>query len=168
MSSRTWSRLLPAALLLPTLTGCAFGAYLNPSTSLERALNGTYEGIGVGGTGRVPYRLVLSVQEREGRASGVMTNLESRKAYAVSGKFQRGENGGGIDVGLFEEGNKYRGTLRGQITGTKFSGVLRTVLLGRELLGYNVTLDKQTGEYVPPPAAATPAPAPVTPVPTPP
>ncbi|BDP42288.1 hypothetical protein DAETH_22570 [Deinococcus aetherius] len=157
-------RLLSAAALLTALTGCALGAYISPTTPLERMVGGTYEGIGVGGTGRVPYRLVLSVQEREGRASGVMTNLESRKAYAVSGKFQRVENGGGIDVGLFEEGNKYRGTLRGRITGNRFSGVLRTVLLGRELLGYNVTLEKQTGETSPAPTPALPAP--VTPVPT--
>ncbi|WP_246580377.1 hypothetical protein [Deinococcus aestuarii] len=163
MVSNVPVRLLPA-VLLPALTGCALGAFISPTTPLERAVNGTYEGIGVGGTGRVPYRLVLSVQEREGKASGVMTNLESRKAYAVSGKFQRVQGGGGLDVGLFEEGNKYRGTLRGQIQGNKFSGVLRTVLLGRELLGYNVTLDKQTGEAMPAQAPVTPAP--VTPVPT--
>ncbi|WP_102126221.1 hypothetical protein [Deinococcus planocerae] len=157
-------RLLCTTALLTALTGCALGAFISPTTPLERAVGGTYEGVGVGGTGRVPYRLVLSVQEREGKASGVMTNLESRKAYAVSGKFQRVENGGAIDVGLFEEGNKYRGTLRGEIVGTKFSGVLRTVLLGRELLGYNVTLEKQTGEAAP---ASAPVPlAPVTPVPT--
>lgn len=157
-------RLLSTSALLSTLTGCAFGAFISPTTPLERALNGTYEGIGVGGTGRVPYRLVLSVQEREGTASGVMTNLESHKAYAVSGKFQRVQGGGSLDVGLFEGGNKHRGTLRGQIQGNQFSGVLRTVLLGRELLGYNVTLERQTGEAMPAQAPVTPAP--VTPVPT--
>lgn len=161
MVPRALPRLLPVAALLPALTGCALGAYISPVTPLERAVSGTYEGVGVGGTGRVPYRLVLSVQEREGRASGAITNLESRKAYAVSGKFQRVQDGGSLDVALYEDGDKYRGTLRGQIVGTKFSGVLRTVLLGRELLGYNVNLEKQT-------AGANPisAPAPVTPVPT--
>lgn len=150
------SRALLATLLVPLLTGCALGAYISPVTPLERAVNGTYEGIGVGGTGRVPYRLVLSVQEREGRASGAITNLESRKAYAVSGKFLRAGDGGSLDVALHEDGDKYRGTLRGQITGTKFSGVLRTVLLGRELLGYNVTLERQAVGAVPAPVTPTP------------
>lgn len=107
------TRLLPAALLLPALTGCAWGAYIAGNTPLERAVNGTYEGIGVGGTGRVPYRLVLSVQEREGRASGVITNLESHRAYAVGGAFKRLEAGSSLDVSLFENGDKLRGTLRG-------------------------------------------------------
>ena len=150
---------LPAALLLPALTGCAIGAYIGGNTSLEKALNGTYQGIGVGGTGRVPYRLLLSVQERGGRASGVMTNLESQKAYAVSGKFQRAPEGGSIDVNLYEDGDKWRGTLRAQVTGTKLSGTLRTVLLGRELLGYTVNLEKQ------PEGTAISAP-PVSPAPT--
>lgn len=153
-----FSAFLPAAALLPALTGCAFGAFISPSTALEKALNGTYEGIGVGGTGRVPYRLVLSVQEREGRASGVITNLESRKAYALSGKFERSGEGGTLDVNLYENGDRLRGTLRGQIVGTKFSGTLRTVLLGKELLGYTVNLEKQV-------AGATPA-APAVPAPT--
>ncbi|GAA5531894.1 hypothetical protein [Deinococcus aluminii] len=152
-------RVLLAAALLPALTGCAFGAYISPSTPLERALNGTYEGVGVGGTGRVPYRLILYVQEREGRASGVITNLESRKAYALSGKFQRAGQGGSIDVNLYEDGDKLRGTLRAQIDGTKLSGTLRTVLLGRELLRYVVNLDKQ-------PEGGAPANVPASPTPT--
>ncbi|GBF06575.1 hypothetical protein DAERI_090161 [Deinococcus aerius] len=152
-----FSAFLPAAALLPALTGCAFGAFISPSTALEKALNGTYEGIGVGGTGRVPYRLVLSVQEREGRASGVITNLESRKAYALSGKFQRSGEGGTLDVNLYENGDRLRGTLRGQIVGTKFSGTLRTVLLGKELLGYTVNLDKRE-EGAAPNGPAAPAP----------
>ncbi|WP_034383204.1 hypothetical protein [Deinococcus sp. YIM 77859] len=143
MRSHGPHRVLLVAALLPGLTGCAFGAYIAANTPLERAINGTYEGIGVGGTGRVPYRLILYVQEREGRASGVITNLESRKAYAVSGKFQRAGEGGTLDVNLYEDGDKWRGTLRGEIAGTKLSGTLRTVLLGRELLGYVVNLEKQ-------------------------
>ncbi|EYB68195.1 hypothetical protein DEIPH_ctg025orf0028 [Deinococcus phoenicis] len=151
-------RVLPAAALLTALTGCAFGAYIGANTPLERAINGTYEGIGVGGTGRVPYRLILYVQEREGRASGVITNLESHKAYAVSGQFRRAGPGGNIDVNLYEDGDKLRGTLRAEITGTKLSGVLRTVLLGKELLGYTVNLDKQVEGAAMPisPAPGTP------------
>lgn len=156
-------RLLAAAALLPALTGCAFGAYIAGNTPLERAVNGTYEGVGVGGTGRVPYRLILSVQEREGRASGVITNLESRKAYAVSGKFQRVGAGGSLDVNLFENGDKLRGTLRAEIAGTKLSGTLRTVLLGKELLGYTVNLEKQVPGTSPTPANVPLSPAPATP-----
>lgn len=163
MRSQTLCRVLPVAALLPALTGCALGAYIGANTSLERALNGTYEGIGVGGTGRVPYRLLLSVQEREGRASGVITNLESRKAYAVSGKFERAGQGGSIDVNLYEDGDKLRGTLRAQIAGTKLSGTLRTVLLGRELLGYTVNLEKQPEGTATPTTPSSPAPAPATP-----
>jgi hypothetical protein len=162
--------LLPllAAALLPALSGCTLGAKIDPSTALERALNGTYEGIGVGGTGRVPYRLLLGLQERGGRASGVLTNLESRKAYAVSGKFtragQQAESGGTLDVNLYEDGDRFRGTLRGQLTASGFQGTLRTVLLGRELLGYTVTLERQDAAPTPanPPTVA-PLPLPTAP-----
>jgi len=157
MRSSALARLLPAALLLPALTGCTFGAHISAHTPLERALNGTYEGIGVGGTGRVPYRLVLSVQEREGRASGVITNLESRKAYAVSGSFKRSGEGGSLDVNLYEGGNKLRGTLRGDLKDGKLSALLRTVLLGKELLGYVVNLEK-VGTDTPGSVPSTPAP----------
>lgn len=148
---------LPAAVLLLVLTGCALGARIDANTPLERTLNGTYEGVGVGGTGRVPYRLILYVQEREGRASGVITNLESRKAYALSGSFKRGGEGGALDANLYEDGDKLRGTLRGELGNKTFSGTLRTVLLGKELLGYVVTLDKV--EPTPPPAPTAPSPA---------
>ncbi len=152
-------RVLAAALLLlpPVLSGCAFGAYISPLTPLERAVNGTYEGIGVGGTGRVPYRMTLTVQEREGRATGVITNLESRKAYAASGTFKRSAKGGALELGLFENGDKHRGNLHATLNGTKVSGVLRTVLVGRELLGYNIELSQVPGEI----PAATPAAVPV-------
>ncbi|MDL2345341.1 hypothetical protein QOL99_14460 [Deinococcus sp. MIMF12] len=144
--------LLAASLLLP---GCALGASIAASTALERAVGGVYEGVGSGLTGRVPYRLLLSVQEREGRATGVLTNLESRKAYAVSGTFQRvGTTGGSIEVNLYESGDNLRGTLRAEIGAGKVSGTLRTVLLGRELLTYNLTLDKQEAGVG---AATTPA-----------
>lgn len=158
--------LLPvlAAALLPALSGCTLGARIDASTALERALNGTYEGVGVGGTGRVPYRLLLGIEERGGRASGVLTNLESRKAYAVSGKFQRAGPGGTLDVNLYEDGDKFRGTLRAEIAGKQLQGTLRTVLLGRELLGYTVTLERQ--ETAPTPGSSpTVAPAPLPPAP---
>lgn len=133
--------LLAAPLLLP---GCALGANIAASTALERAVSGVYEGVGSGLTGRVPYRLLLSVQEREGRATGVLTNLESRKAYALSGSFQRvGTAGGSIEVNLYESGDNLRGTLRAELGAGKLSGTLRTVLLGRELLSYTMNLDKQ-------------------------
>lgn len=151
---------LPAALLLPALTSCAFGAYIAGNTPLERAINGTYEGVGVGGTGRVPYRLVLSVQERGGRASGVITNLESHKAYAVSGSFRRSGEGGSLDVNLYEGGDKLRGTLRAELQQDRLGGTLRTVLLGKELLGYVVNLQKVGADT---PGSVPPTAAPVTP-----
>ncbi len=153
-------RFLAAALLLPpVLSSCAFGAYLSPMTPLERAVNGTYEGIGVGGTGRVPYRMTLTVQEREGRAAGVITNLESRKVYAASGTFKRLDQGGALEMNLFENGDKHRGNLHATLNGTKISGVLRTVLLGRELLGYTIELNQVpgAGPVVAPAAAPVPA-----------
>lgn len=147
--------LLAAPLLLP---GCALGANIAANTALERAVSGVYEGMGSGLSGRVPYRLLLSVQEREGRATGVLTNLESRKAYAVSGSFQRvGAAGGSIEVNLYEGGDNLRGTLRAEIGTGKVTGTLRTVLLGRELLTYNVTLDKQeAGTGATPPSPKSP------------
>ncbi|GGL67197.1 hypothetical protein GCM10010840_01400 [Deinococcus aerolatus] len=153
-------RFLAAALLLPpVLSGCAFGAYLSPMTPLERAVNGTYEGIGVGGTGRVPYRMTLTVQEREGRAAGVITNLESRKVYAASGTFKRLDQGGALEMNLFENGDKHRGNLHATLHGTKISGVLRTVLLGRELLGYTIELNQVPGAAPVVAPAAAPVPA---------
>ncbi|MEO6751118.1 MAG: hypothetical protein ABIP85_05020, partial [Chthoniobacteraceae bacterium] len=104
----------------------------------------------MGGTGRVPYRLTLTVQEREGRATGVMTNLESRKAYAASGTFKRSATGGALELGLlelglYENGDKHRGNLYVTLSSSKVSGVLRTVLLGRELLGYTIELNQVPG-----------------------
>lgn len=152
-------RFLAALLLPPVLSGCAFGAYLSPMTPLERAVNGTYEGIGVGGTGRVPYRMTLTVQEREGRAAGVITNLESRKVYAASGTFKRLDQGGALEMNLFENGDKHRGNLHATLNGTKISGVLRTVLLGRELLGYTIELNQVPGAAPVVAPAAAPVPA---------
>ena len=142
--------LLPA-LLVPALTGCAIGAYISPMTAWERAVAGTYEGIGVGGTGRVPYRLVLNVQQRGGKVSGVLTNLESQKAYALSGTLEtlKGEEPTDevrLDGNLYESGDKHRGTLRGTLSPKAFKGTLRTVLLGKELLGYELEMTKVDGK----------------------
>lgn len=134
------------ALLLPALTGCAIGAYISPLSPLERQFNGTYEGIGVGLTGRVPYRLVLAVQPRGQGVSGVVTNLESRKAYALSGRFEQKGDTLSLDASLFEQGNQHRGNLRGEVQAGEFSGQLRTVLFGKELLRYSVTLKRVSSE----------------------
>lgn len=150
MRPRSAFFVLPALCLLPALTGCVPGAVISPQTPLELRLGGTYEGVGAGVTGRVPYRLVLSLQEREGRATGVLTNLESRKAYALSGRFQPAGTGGTLDANLYENGDQWRATLRGTLTGDQLRGTLRTVLLGQELLNYAVTLDRR-------PVAVTPA-----------
>lgn len=135
---------LAALLLAPVLGGCAFGAYISPETPLERTVNGTYEGVGNGITGRVPYRLVLTVQERAGRASGVLTNLESKKAYAATGSFRPAEGGGALDLTMYEGGDKYRAALHGDLRAGAITGQIKTVLLGKELFPYNVTLNKVT------------------------
>ncbi|MFC5847927.1 hypothetical protein [Deinococcus petrolearius] len=134
--------LLAALLLAPVLGGCAVGAYISPATPLERAVNGTYEGVGSGLTGRVPYRLVLTVQERTGRASGVLTNLESKKAYAATGSFRPAAGGGALDLTMYEEGDRYRAALHGELRAGAITGQIKTVLLGKELFPYNVTLNK--------------------------
>ncbi|GGR80304.1 hypothetical protein [Deinococcus sedimenti] len=136
---------LTAALLLltPALSGCAWGAYFPAITPLERQVNGVYEGEGNGPTGRVPYRLTLGLVERDGRASGSLVNLESRKVYAGSGTFKRFVDGTEITLQLFENGahraNLYvvRHDTNGQVS---LDGHLRTVLLGREALSYGVSL----------------------------
>lgn len=159
MRPRAARVLLP--ILLPTLLGsCAFGAYLSPQTALERRVNGLYEGIGVGGTGRVPYRLTLTIQQREGRASAVLVNDESRKSYAGSGTFKATGNGGALELRFFENGDQHRANLHATIDGMKISGTLRTVLLGKELLGYVVDLNKVSDSTVVP-GAAVPTPQPV-------
>lgn len=166
MLSRTTSRALrPAALslLAASLSGCAWGAYLSPLTALERSVNGLYEGIGVGGTGRVPYRLTLTIQEREGRAAGVLTNLESRKSYAASGTFKKAAQGGALELQMYENGDQHRANLHAVVAGEKISGTLRTVLLGKELLGYTVELNKAGAAPAAVPTPAAPAPTPPTP-----
>lgn len=135
---------LTAALLLPlALSGCAFGAYFPPTTTLERQISGVYEGVGIGPTGRVPYRLTLGLVERDGRASGSLVNLESRKVYTGSGPFKRLADGTELTLKLYENGahraNLY--LIRRDTGGTvTLDGHLRTVLLGREALGYTLQL----------------------------
>ncbi|WP_167757952.1 hypothetical protein [Deinococcus fonticola] len=134
--------LLPV-LALPALLGsCAIGAYFSPVTAFERSVNGMYEGEGNGITGRVPYRLTLTVQEQAQRANAVLVNLESRKTYTGSGKFTRTTTGGQLDLNFFEDGNKFRAAIHADLTPETISGQLRTVLLGRELLPYNITFKK--------------------------
>lgn len=150
------ARISPAAALtalaLPAVLGsCAIGAYFPPITPLERATNGLYEGEGKGMTGRVPYRLTLSLQESSGRASGVLTNLESQKTYAGSGTFKRSPDGGWLDMNFFEGGNKFRAAIHAELKGENVIGQLRTVLFGREILPYNINFKKVTS-----PPAATP------------
>lgn len=138
-------RLFPFAalgLLVPALTGCAIGAYISPLSALERQVGGLYEGVGKGPTGRVPYRLVLSVQQKSGKVSGVLTNLESQKAYTLSGTFEKASAGLTLDTALFEDGDKHRGNLRGSWQAGDLSGELKTVLFGKEILTYQLSLQR--------------------------
>ncbi|UQN09978.1 hypothetical protein [Deinococcus sp. QL22] len=147
---RSMRRLTPLATLVlaPLLGSCAWGAYLPPSTALERQINGQYEGIGVGPTGRVPYRFNVALVERDGRASGTLVNLESRKTYAGSGTFKRLQDGTELTLNLYENGrhraNVYlvRRDQNGQVS---LDGHLRTVLLGRETFGYTLSLKPMQG-----------------------
>ncbi|AAF11062.1 hypothetical protein [Deinococcus radiodurans] len=135
-----------AALLLtlPVLTGCTLGAKITPLTALEKQVNGLYEGVGSGPTGRVPYRLVLTVQPRGQQVSGVLTNLESRKAYALSGSYQAAGDALTLDTALFEKGEQHRGNLRGELKDGELNGQLRTVVFGKELLSYSLRLQRVT------------------------
>lgn len=161
MSPRAARVLLP--LLLPALLGsCALGASLSPQTALERRVNGLYEGIGVGGTGRVPYRLTLTIQQREGRATAVLVNDESRKTYAGSGTFKVSSDGGALELNFYENGKDHRANLHATVTGTTISGTLRTVLVERELLGYVVNLNKISDtSTIPAPGTPVSSPPPV-------
>lgn len=135
------STLLLAALPV-ILSSCAIGAYFPPITALERTTNGIYEGEGNGITGRVPYRLTLTIQEKAGRANGVLQNLESKKTYTGSGTFRRTIDGADVDMNFFENGNKFRAVIRAQMQGSNLIGQLKTVLLGQELFPYNINFKK--------------------------
>lgn len=138
-----------ALLALPVLlSSCAIGAYFSPITPFERATNGLYEGEGNGVTGRVPYRLTLTVQEKSGRASGVLQNLESKKTYTGSGTIKGTSDSAQLDMNFFEGGNKYRAALHAELSGGRIIGRIRTVLLGQELFPYNINLQK-VGEVRP-------------------
>ena len=146
-----------AVLALPALlAACAPGATFTPITPLERATNGLYQGEGNGLTGRVPYRLTLTVQQKAGRASGVLQNLESKKTYAGSGTIQAsaGEGGAGgvdLDMNFYENGDKYRAALHATIQNRHIIGRLRTVLLGQKLFPYNINLAKLDDAAAPTP-----------------
>ncbi|UBV41538.1 hypothetical protein LAJ19_07635 [Deinococcus taeanensis] len=142
----------PFLLSAPLLGSCAWGAYFPPVTALEQQVNGVYEGVGVGPTGRVPYRLALSVVERDGRVSGSLVNLESRKTYAGNGTFKRLQDGTELTMNLYENGaaraNLYL-VHREHDGQARLDGHLRTVLLGREALGYTLTLHPTQGAGTP-------------------
>ena len=138
-------KVIPVLALPAVLGSCAIGAYFSPVTALERSVNGLYEGEGNGVTGRVPYRLTLTVQEQAGRVNGVLTNLESKKTYTGSGSFKRTQAGGQVDMNFFENGNKFRAAIHADLSGDTLTGKLRTVLLGKELFPYNITFRKVSG-----------------------
>lgn len=132
-----------AVLALPVLlSSCALGAYFSPITALEHTANGLYEGEGNGITGRVPYRFTLTLQEKSGRANGVLVNLESQKTYTGSGSFKRTPSGGYLDLNFFENGSKYRAVMHAELTGQSIIGQVKTVLLGQQLFPYNINLKK--------------------------
>ena len=141
-ASRTPLRRLMPLLVVPLLAGCSLSANFSPLSPLERQVNGLYEGVGLGPTGRVPYRLVLTVQPRSQQASGVLTNLSSRKTYTLSGTYRPLGEALVLDTALFENGNEHRGNLRADWQAGTLSGQLRTVLFGKELLTYRLDLKR--------------------------
>lgn len=143
LSRRPSPLLVPPLLTLPLLGSCALlTPHVAPLTAFERAANGLYEGEGTNLVSRIPYRLTLTVQEGRGQASGVLTNLASHKTYTGSGTFKRSEKGGTLDMNFFENGHSYRATLRAEWQDGQLLGQVRSVLAGRELLTYNLSLKK--------------------------
>lgn len=140
---------LALAALPVILSSCAIGAYFPPITPLERATNGLYEGEGRGLTGRVPYRLTLTIQEKAGRANGVLVNLESKKTYTGSGTFRRTIEGADLDMRFYENGDKFRAAIHAQMRDTSIIGQLKTALLGQELFPYNINFKKVEAETAP-------------------
>lgn len=133
-------RLLVAATLPLLLGSCTLGAYFSPITPFERATNGLYEGEGNGVTGRVPYRLTLTVQQAAGKASGVLQNLESKKNYSGNGTIRMAADGVALDMNFYENGNRYRAALHGTLKDGHIYGQLHTVFLGKQVFPYNVNL----------------------------
>lgn len=144
MLFRRPSLLLTLPLLtLPLLGSCALlTPRVAPLTAFERAANGLYEGEGTNLMSRIPYRLTLTVQEGRGQASGVLTNLASHKTYTGSGTFKRSDTGGTLDMNFFENGHAYRATLRAEWQNGQLLGQVRSVVAGRELLTYNLSMKK--------------------------
>lgn len=159
------SRLLGLGAL-GTLTACApiFAA----TTSLEQQINGTYQGESVSLFGRTPYRLVLSVQQTEGQASGVLTNLNTKKIYALNGEMsysteevketkkstQSNQSAQIIQsvpkmqkivklkLKMYEKGNSHNGNLRAEIRGEQLSGQMSGLIFGHEWYSLNLHLKK--------------------------
>ncbi|MDO4264826.1 MAG: hypothetical protein Q4C67_11565, partial [Deinococcus sp.] len=116
-------------------------------------------------TGESAARLVLDVSERGGSAAGVLTNLRSNKSYTFSGEFIPVGEGGSLSARLFEKGNRHAANLTANLgllerTGpaegaARVQGQVRTVLLGQELMNFDLTLRR-----VAQPAPRNQAPAP--------
>ncbi|WP_291426519.1 hypothetical protein [Deinococcus sp.] len=136
---------VPLAALTALLSSCTIGAHFSPVTPFEQATNGLYEGEGNGVTGRVPYRLTLSVQDKAGRANGVLQNLESKKTYTGSGTIKGTSGSAQLDMNFYENGDKYRAALHAELSDGHIIGRIRTVLLGQELFPYNINLKKLGG-----------------------
>ncbi|MFC6617409.1 hypothetical protein [Deinococcus radiophilus] len=151
---------LAAAGLL--MSGCTVvGGSLSPYTPLEAQYSGTYEGQLQGRvTGTSAARLVLSVSEADRTAAGVLTNLRSNKSYTFSGEFIPVGEAGSLSARLYERGNRHAANLTANLSlndGTpRLEGQVRTVLLGQELLNFDVVLNKVSAAG---PATTAPAPA---------
>lgn len=145
-----------AALLPLALTGCSImGSGLTPYTPLEAQYSGTYEGTLSGLTGTSAARLVLSVSEPTGTASGVLTNLRSGKSYTFSGEFIPLPQGGSVSAKLFEKGDHHAANLTAGLSmngsSARLEGRLKTLLLWQEVLEYQVSLTRvaEVGQQMP-------------------
>ncbi|GHG12467.1 hypothetical protein GCM10017783_25680 [Deinococcus piscis] len=133
-------------LLAPAfLSGCAvLRGGPPPYSPLEARYSGTYEGVLRGLTGESAARLVLDVSEKDGSAAGVLTNLRSNKSYTFSGEFIPVGEGGSLSAQLFEKGNRHAANLTANLGlsggAAQVQGQVRTVLLGQELMDFDLTL----------------------------
>lgn len=146
------------------LAGCSvLGGGHSPYTPLEAQYSGTYEGVLRGVTGESAARLVLDVSQQGGAAAGVLTNLRSGKSYTFSGEFIPVGEGGSLSARLFEKGNRHAANLTanlGQAAGTaQVQGQVRTVLLGQELMDFELSLRRVPLPSAVPVPSAAPQPA---------
>ncbi|WP_049775073.1 hypothetical protein [Deinococcus proteolyticus] len=149
-------------LLVPVmLAGCSvLGSGQAPYSPLEARYSGSYEGILKGLTGESAARLVLDVSEKDGSAAGVLTNLRSNKSYTFSGEFIPVGEGGSLSARLFEKGNRHAANLTANLGlsggAAQVQGQVRTVLLGQELMNFDLTL-RRVAQPVPQGQAAVSA-----------